>query len=71
MDWYEKRRDAGVGILVRKDRNVIVQKPNFLDPRVMGININVYGFKIRFVNAYSPTNIDGTENQKDDFYRKV
>ena len=71
MDWYEKRRDAGVGILVRKDRNVIVQEPDFLDPRVMGININVYGFKIRFVNAYSPTNIDGTENQKDDFYRKV
>ena len=35
------------------------------------MNIVVHGFKIRLVNAYSPTNTDGSVGQKDEFYRKL
>ena len=52
-------------------RNISVDEPDYSDPRVLGINVCIYGFKTRFVNVYSPTNIDGTANQKDEFYRKV
>jgi len=37
----------------------------------MAMNAIVYGFKIRLVNVYSPTNTDGSTLQKDAFYRKV
>ena len=35
------------------------------------MNIIVHGFKVRLVNAYLPTNTDGSIGQKDDFYRKL
>jgi exonuclease III len=37
----------------------------------MAMNIQVRGFKIRMVNVYSPTNCDGSENEKDTFYRML
>ena len=67
----KRRRDNGVGFLVKVDRNIVAAEPDTQDPRIIAMNINVYGFKIRLVNAYSPTNTDGSSSQKDDFYRKV
>ena len=37
----------------------------------MALNIIIKGFKLRVINAYSPTNIDGTQHQKDDFYKTL
>ena len=67
----KKKREMGVGVLVRVDKNIITSEPDTNDPRVISMNMSVYGFKIRLVNAYSPTDTNGTDYQKDDFYRKT
>ena len=36
---------------------------------MMAMVIKVKGFDIRLVNVYAPTNCNGTDNQKDTFYR--
>ena len=64
-----KRRDAGVGFLIKVDPKIKFDEVEINNPRVIAINVNIYGFKLRVVNGYAPTNIDGTENQKTDFYR--
>ena len=70
--WTEKkRRDKGVGFLIKQDKQIYYNDPEFENPRVMAINIDVYGFKIRVVCVYSPTNCDGSQQMKDEFYRDV
>ena len=59
----KKRRELGIG-----DPRIIVDEPDVKDPRMLAVNITVYGFKIRLVNAYSPTE-NGSDTQKDAFYR--
>ena len=59
----KKRRAAGVGILIKSERGITINLPDFNDPRIMGINIVVHGFKIRLVTAYSPTNVSDSENR--------
>jgi len=66
----KKRRDLGVAVLIKDDPCIIFDEPDVTDPRIMALNITVYGFKIRLVNAYSPTE-EGNENQKNTFYRNL
>ena len=63
----KKRRDAGVGFLIKDHPEI--SEPDVNNSRINAINMTIFGFKIRVVNAYSPTSIDGSENQKRDFYR--
>ena len=65
----KRRRDAGVGIMIKVHRDIEINTPDVLDPRLMAINLKVHGFNIRVVNGYSPTNCDGSEYQKETFYR--
>ena len=37
----------------------------------MALNATIHGFNIRLVNAYAPTNTNGTAFQKDCFYKKL
>ena len=67
----KKRRDAGVGVLIKICSNITFEDPDFSNPRLMALNIEINGFKIRLVNCYAPTNCDGTDNQKDVFYRML
>ena len=67
----KKRRDAGVGILIKKERGLAFSEPDFNDPRVMSLNMSIHGFKIRLVIGYSPTNISDSESLKDEFYRNL
>jgi len=67
----KKRRDYGVGILVKVDPRIIVTEPDFNTPRVMAINLTMFGFKIRVIIAYSPTNVEENINKKDEFYRDL
>ena len=67
----KKRRNAGVGILIKKAKDITFKEPDIWDPHVLAMNIQVKGFSIRLVNVYSPTNCDGSESQKDAFYRLV
>ena len=67
----KKRRDAGVGVLIKLCKSITFEDPDFSDPRLMALNIEINGFKIRLVNCYAPTNCDGTDHQKDLFYRML
>ena len=67
----KKRRDFGVGILVKVDPKIHISEPDFNTPRVMGINLNIYGFKVRVVIGYSPTNVEESIYKKDEFYRNL
>ena len=37
----------------------------------MSINLKIYGFNIRIINGYAPTDCGGTNNQKGLFYRTL
>ena len=50
------------------DPNIEISSPNVNDARVMGIDLKINGFNIRVVNAYAPTEANGTESQKQNFY---
>ena len=67
----KKRREAGVGIIIKVDEQIQIQDPDFLDPRIMALNLRVYGFNIRVVNVYAPTETGGSQTEKDVFYRAV
>ena len=56
-----RRRDAGVRIMIKVHPDIEISTPDVLDPRVMAI----HGFNIRVVNGYSPTNCDGSEYQQE------
>ena len=67
----KKRRDCGVGILVKADPRIVLTEPDFNTPRVMAINLTVSGFKMRVIIAYSPTNVEDNDNKKDEFYKSL
>jgi exonuclease III len=67
----KKRRCAGIGLLIKSERGITTSQPDYQDPRVMGVNLNIHGFKIRLVIGYSPTNISGSDSAKDEFYRTL
>ena len=43
----KRRRDNGVGFLVKVDRNTIAGEPDTQDPRIIAVKITVYEFKTR------------------------
>ena len=67
----KKRRDAGVGLLIKIDHQIIIEEPDFNTPRVMAVNLTIFGYKIRLVIGYSPTNVDGSDLLKAEFYRNL
>ena len=67
----KKRRTVGVGILIKCDKNVEIDGPDSEDPRLLCFNLKIYGFNIRLVNVYAHTEISGSTNQKDIFYRSL
>ena len=67
----KKRRNAGVGVLIRKSKDIQFDEPDICDPHIMAMNIQMKGFRIRLVNVYSHTNCDGSDNQKETFYRSL
>ena len=58
-------------ILIRIGHYIDYSEPDVCNPRVMAIDMKIYGFKIRVLNVYYPTNSDVSQNQKDEFYRLV
>ena len=68
---YKRKREAGVGILIKINDFIESNTPDFNDPRVLAINLKVHGFNLRVVNVYSPTDCDGTNEQKNRFYSDV
>jgi exonuclease III len=67
----KKRRDGGVGVLIKQCKEISFDEPDILDPRIIAMNIKIKGYDIRLINAYAPTNCDVSENTKDLFYNKL
>lgn len=65
----KRRREAGVGLLIRVDPNIVINDIDISDPRIISINLKIYGFNTRVVNVYAPTESDCSENKKDTFYK--
>ena len=66
-----KRREAGVGMLIKIDKEIVVKDPDLEDPLIIAIDMKVYGFNVRVVNVYAPTESGGSELQKDSFYKSL
>ena len=60
----KKQREAGVGILIRVDDNIIIKDADVQAPGI----IKIYGFNIRLVNAYAPTETGGSESSRGTCY---
>ena len=67
----KQRREAGVGILIKVHSAIEINSPDINNYRIMAINLKIYGFNIRVVNGYSPTETGGSDSQKDVFYRNL
>ena len=65
---YKKKREAGVAILIRVHPNIEINTSDVNEPRVIAINIKIYGFKLTVVNGYAPAVANCTENQKHIIY---
>ena len=63
----KKGRGAEVGILIKCDKDITIDGPDFEDPRNIAFNLKIYGFNIRLVNVYAPTESGGSVTQKDAF----
>ena len=67
----KKRREGGVGMLIKIDKEIVVKDPDLEDPRMIAIDMKVYGFIVRVVNVYAPTESGGSELQKNSFYQSL
>ena len=67
----KKKREAGVGILIKCAKDIDIDGPTYQDPRIMCFNLKLHGFNIRLVNGYAPTETGGSNTQKDEFYRSI
>ena len=67
----QKRREAGVGFLIKVDPRIMISDPDTQDARYMSMDLKIYGFNLRVINVYSPTESNGSDNQKDLFYRSI
>ena len=68
---YKKKREAGVGILIRVHPDIEINTPNVATPRLIAIDIKVHGFNLRVVNCYAPTQVNSTDAQKQLFYAEL
>ena len=68
---FKRKREAGVGILIRMSNDIEITDPDFTEPRVMGMNLKLNGFNLRVVNAYAPIDCDETPEQKRKFYNDL
>jgi len=67
----KKRREAGVGVLIKCDEDILISDPDVKDHRIIALNLKIYGFNVRLVNVYAPTETGGSLPQKDAFYRSM
>ena len=67
---HKKKREEGVGILIKVHPDIEISTPDYNDPRVI-INIKVHGLNLRVVNGYAPTDANGTDKQKQLFYSQL
>ena len=52
---------------IKCDKDITIDGPDFEDPWIIAFNLKIYGFNIRLVNVYAPTESGGSVTQKDAF----
>ena len=57
--------------MIKHDKDIEVSELDFIDHRIIALNIKIFGFSIRLVNAYVPTESARSLLQKDNFYRSL
>ena len=67
----KRRKIHGVAIAVRNGKHVQVVDVENISSRVMSINVDVSGCKLKIVSAYGPTEVDTSESAKDLFWRQL
>ena len=58
----KRRREAGVGIIIRIHSDIVINSPDVNDPNIISVNLRIHGFNIRVINGYSPTECGGSDN---------
>ena len=64
---YQTKRQHGVGIVIKCDPNIDVLDVAQVNPRLIVVDVNVYGCCLRIVNCYAPTE-ESTNSAKNAFY---
>ena len=62
----KERARAGVGLLIHKSKEKLIESWNFISPRILEVNIKPNGRDIKLLIAYGP-NEDANKEEKDIF----
>jgi len=62
--------NKGVALVIRVDRNIVVNEISYICPRLISASIDIYGCKTKIISVYAPTE-PGTDNAKTVFYREL
>ena len=70
--WCGKKlkRKHGVGIAVKKSKDIVVNNVLSCSPRLMAMDVTICGCKIRVISAYAPTE-NSVPSSKQTFYREL
>jgi len=64
---HSLKRIHGVGIVLKVDKNILVEEIVYVNARIIIADINVKGCSLRIINCYAPTE-DDSESSKNSFY---
>lgn len=73
---YERKSEAGVGIVIRRDPGIKVVDVHFPPPgvkaRMIAASLDVRGFSVKVISCYAPTDAKNTpDSARDLFYREL
>ena len=57
---YKRKREAGVGLLIRQSPDIVIGDVNYIGPRLMSASISIKGFNTKVIVAYAPTDATNT-----------
>ena len=66
----KERAKAGVGLLIHKRQETLVENWTFISPRLLEINMKLKEREVKLLIAYGP-NEDATKEEKDNFERDL
>ena len=52
---YQKKREAGVGLVIRIHPDIIVGNIEYINHRIISSTMRIYGLNIKVVSIYAPT----------------
>ena len=65
----KKKREAGVGLLIKCTKDISIDGPTYQDPRIMCFNLKLYGFSIRLAHQRRQEEVVIKKMNSIDLYR--